>query len=64
MLTPDDVHHGRAETVLAGRQRTLEAAWAAHPERFVRGMPKVNPLPEAVWINPPDNKTTTGDVAH
>ena len=62
MLTPDDVHHGRAQAVLAGRQRTLEAAWAAHPERFVRGMPKVDPLPEAVWINPPD--TTTGDVAH
>ncbi len=62
MLTPDDVHHGRAQTVLAGRQRTLEAAWVAHPERFVRGMPKVDPLPEAVWINPPD-KPTTENVA-
>jgi len=62
MLTPDDVHHGRAHAVLAGRQHTLAAAWAAHPERFVRGMPKVTPLPEAVWINPPD-KPTTGDVA-
>ena len=53
MLTPDDVHHGRAQAVLAERQRTLEAAWAAHPERFVQGLPKPSPLPEAVWINPP-----------
>jgi putative transposase len=53
MLTPDDVHHGRAQAVLAERQRTLEAAWADHPERFVRGVPKPSPLPEAVWINPP-----------
>ena len=29
------------------------AAYAAHPERFVRGQPQVLPLPEAVWINPP-----------
>jgi len=24
-----------------------------HPERFVRGQPKVSKLPKAVWINPP-----------
>ncbi len=62
MLTPDDVHHGRAQAVLTQRQRTLEAAWAAHPERFVRGIPKPNPLPEAVWINPPDPEQT-GEIA-
>ncbi len=43
MLTPDDVHHGRATAVLAQRERTLEAAWAAHPERFVRGIPETQP---------------------
>ena len=58
MLTPDDVHHGRAPAVLAQRQHTLEAAWAAHPERFVRGIPKPSPLPEEVWINPPITSTT------
>ena len=63
MLTPDDVHHGRAKEVLAQRQRALEAAWADHPERFVRGKPKPNPLPEAVWINPPE-PTKTGEAAH
>jgi len=60
MLTPADVHHGRAQEMLTQRQRTLEAAWAAHPERFVRGIPKVTPLPEAVWINPPATSTTGG----
>ena len=62
MLTPDDVHHGRARDVLAQRERILEAAWANHPERFVRGIPKPRPLPEAVWINPPAT-TTTGGIA-
>jgi putative transposase len=60
MLTPHDVHHGQAPAVIAERKRTLEAAWAAHPERFVLGTPKPNPLPEAVWINPPETSTTGG----
>ena len=62
MLTPHDVHYGRAPAILAQRQRTLEAAWAAHPERFVRGVPKTTPLPEEVWINPPA-PSTTGEIA-
>ena len=62
MLTPHDVHHGQAAAKLAQRQRTLETAWAKHPERFVRGQPKAGALPEAVWINPP-NLTTTGGIA-
>ena len=60
MLTPHDVHYGRAPAILAQRQLTLEAAWAAHPERFVRGIPKTRPLPEEVWINPPVPSTTGG----
>ena len=62
MLTPDDVHHGRAHTVLQQREQTLRAAWSHHPERFVRGIPKPLPLPEAVWINPPAT-STTGETA-
>jgi hypothetical protein len=53
MLTPAMVHYGKADSVLAGRQSVLAAAYAAHPERFVRGAPQVRPLPDAVWINPP-----------
>jgi len=60
MLTPHDVYYGRAPAILAQRQLTLEAAWADHPERFVRGIPKVTPLPEEVWINPPAPSTTGG----
>ena len=62
MLTPDDVHHGRAHTVLQQREQTLRAAWNHHPERFVRGIPKPLPIPEAVWINPPAT-STTGETA-
>jgi putative transposase len=60
MLTPYDVHYGQAEAVLAKRQLALEAAWTAHPERFVHGIPKSRPLPEAVWINPPAPSMTGG----
>ena len=60
MLTPDDVHHHRTRSVLDQRGRTLQAAWTRYPERFVRGIPKPDPLPEAVWINPPVTSTTGG----
>ena len=53
MLTPQTVHQGRVDEVLAGRQTALDAAFAANPERFPRGAPRTRPLPEAVWINPP-----------
>ena len=56
MLTPAQVHHGHAEEVLAQRQRVLDAAYEAHPERFVNAPPRVLSLPEAVWINPPEDK--------
>ncbi len=58
MLTPDDVHHGRAQRILEQRERTLRAAWSQHPERFVRGTPKPQALPREVWINPPTAATT------
>jgi len=53
-LTPETVHLGQGETVLAARQQVLAEAYREHPERFVRGTPAVSALPEAVWINPPD----------
>jgi putative transposase len=51
--TPADVHHGRAETVRARRQIVLDAAYAAHPERF-RCPPSAPRIPEATWINRPE----------
>jgi len=53
LLTPADVHYGRATTRLAARATTLDAAYLAHPERFVNGRPVPAEPPSAVWINPP-----------
>jgi putative transposase len=53
LLTPADVHHGRAEQVTSARATVLDGAYAAHPERFVRMPPTPPRLPEAVWINKP-----------
>lgn len=53
LLTPADVHHGRAAAKLEKWQNTLDAAHSAHPERFVNGAPKVRQLPAASYINRP-----------
>jgi putative transposase len=53
LLTPADVHFGRAAQVQEKRQQVLQMAYARHPERFVHGLPQPLQLPEAVWINPP-----------
>jgi len=64
LLTPADVHFGRATARLATRQTTLDAAYAAHPERFPRGRPAVPALPEAVYINPPASTGRQPGGAH
>jgi putative transposase len=53
LLTPADVHYGRAQQLLQTRQQVLQLAYQKTPERFVQGIPKPLELPEAVWINPP-----------
>ena len=35
MLTPEQVHFGRADEVIASRKAVLNKAWTTHPERFV-----------------------------
>ena len=55
LLTPADVHYGRAEAILAQRQVVMQQAYELHPDRFVNGAPKLPELPAAVWINPPQN---------
>jgi len=57
LLTPAVVHHGQASEVVAKREAVMAAAYAAHPERFVRGRPGVPKVPQAVWINPPAGQT-------
>jgi putative transposase len=56
LLTPADVHYGRAEQVQAARAEVLGAAYAAHPERFVRKLPQPPRLPTTTWINKPDTE--------
>jgi len=59
LLTPADVHAGRAPEITAARAVTLDAAYAAHPERFVHRPPTPPVVPGAVWINPPTTKETS-----
>jgi len=60
LMTPAAVHHGHAQALHADRARVLAAAYAASPERFVRGVPQPPTLPTAAWINKP----TAEEVAH
>lgn len=52
MFTPGDVYEGRVLEIARRRQTALDAAYAAHPERFVKGPPVVRLPPESVSINP------------
>ena len=61
LLTPASVHYGLATEQLELRQRVLDDAFSAHPERFVRKPPSVQPLPEAVWINRPQPVLEVGE---
>jgi putative transposase len=58
LFTPADVHFGRAAAKTAQRAAVLAAAYAAHPERFARGLPQPPVVPTAVWINKPANGAT------
>ena len=52
--TPADVHFGRAPRIQLERTRVLDAAYVAHPERFVRHSPRPPALPGPAWINRPE----------
>jgi len=49
--TPASVHFGQVEGIVKKRQEVLDAAFAAHPERFPRGKPVVKSNPPVVGIN-------------
>ena len=57
--TPASVHYGTAEQIRAQRANTLNAAYQAHPERFVRRPPTPPRIRETTWINQPEKETTT-----
>lgn len=65
LLPPAVVHYGQAPTVLRARQQVLHQAYAAHPERFVKGPPTLATLPQEVWINRPQPVLDlTSEVLH
>jgi putative transposase len=55
-LTPATVHAGLAEDALKRRHTAISAAYEAHPQRFVAGPPKLQRLPDKVWINDPERR--------
>jgi putative transposase len=63
LMTSEAVHDGRASALRDARQRVLRAAYAAHPERFVRKPPQPPVLPNAVWINQPKEQSASQDRA-
>ncbi len=62
-MCPADVHYGRAEQITVARGQVLDAAYAAHPQRFVRHPPQPPQLAPAAWINRPEDTSTGKDQA-
>ena len=63
LMTPAIVHHGLVEPIQTQRQQVLQAAYQAHPERFVRGQPIPPQLPGEVWINKPGLEPETSVIS-
>ncbi|MCU1490656.1 MAG: transposase [Acidimicrobiaceae bacterium] len=51
--TPASVHYGTAKAIRSRRGVVLDAAYAAHPERFFNKAPTPPRLPDVAWINKP-----------
>jgi putative transposase len=51
--TPASVHYGTANAIRSRRGVVLDAAFAAHPERFFNKSPTPPKLPDVAWINKP-----------
>jgi len=64
LLTPEVLHYGRADEVIARRQVVLSQAFQRNPERFVRAHPKPPARPTAVWINPPPFPAASDQEQH
>ena len=54
--TPTSVHYGTATEIRAERSRTLDAAYAANPDRFRHRRPAPPKLPTVAWINDPSRE--------
>jgi len=56
MLTPEQVHYGRADEVTQNRAAVLVSAYEKNPNRFKYRLPVPKMLPKEVWINPPSTE--------
>ena len=54
--TPASVHYGTATAIREQRSIVLDAAFAAHPDRFHGRRPTPPKLPTAAWINEPSRE--------
>jgi putative transposase len=63
LMTPHDIHYGLAQEKWNRRAQALAAKYAAHPERFPRGLPTPPPLPVAAWINKPVSSAAPAEPA-
>ncbi|QOC22238.1 DDE-type integrase/transposase/recombinase [Wenzhouxiangella sp. AB-CW3] len=57
LFTPEDLYTGRFESIWQVRQAAMDRHYAAHPERYVKGPPRVARPPTVVSINPDDGQT-------
>ena len=53
-MMPKVVHFGKVNAMLKKRQVALDAAFAAHPNRFKNKPPETRTVPRKVWMNPPE----------
>lgn len=53
---PTPVHYGQTDEVHAARQKTLDQAFHANPNRFFNKLPQPPTKPTATWINPPNQQ--------
>ncbi|MCH7663741.1 MAG: IS3 family transposase [Chloroflexi bacterium] len=60
LLPPAVVHSGQAPHAIEKRSNVLEMAFKSHPNRFKSRLPIPPQLPQAVWINKPDQKQEDG----
>lgn len=58
LVTPEQIHYGIAEDIYDSRCKTLNQAFLQNPARFKGKQPIPPALPEAAWINKPQQKET------
>lgn len=62
LMTPQTLHYGHDRALTAERNITLQAAFAAHPQRFKGLAPKPPAVPVAAWINPPQKEIEKPEI--